>query len=270
MNQNISLYTKQELNDKQSEIYTDKTKITQVLSNLLTNALKFTHEGFIEFGYHLKDSELEFYVKDSGIGIKPENHDKIFDRFRQADISINKLYGGTGLGLAISKAFVELLGGNIWVQSEIEKGSIFYFTIPYKPVNEINKTKAPLKKNENSKTIIVAEDDNTNFLLIEELLLDLNVKLIHTKDGQETVDVFKSNPNIDLVLMDIKMPIMTGDEAAIIIKDLKPNIPIIAQSAYALESERKKFYNVFSDYVTKPMNGEKLIEIISKFVELKK
>ncbi|HPS12429.1 MAG TPA: HAMP domain-containing sensor histidine kinase, partial [Prolixibacteraceae bacterium] len=139
MTKNISLIVKQPLNDIQSEIFTDETKITQVLSNLLSNALKFTAEGFIEFGYNLKTDvkpvEMEFYVKDSGIGINPEFHTKIFERFRQANKSINKIYGGTGLGLAISKAYIELLGGKIWVQSEPGQGSTFFFTIPYKPVN---------------------------------------------------------------------------------------------------------------------------------------
>ena len=142
INKNISFYVKPQLNDKQSEIYTDKTKIIQVLTNLLSNALKFTPEGFIEFGYNLKtdkaSAELEFYVKDSGIGISQENHEKIFERFRQADLSTNIKYGGTGLGLAISKGFVELLGGKIWVQSVPAKGSVFYFTIPYLPVKEVN------------------------------------------------------------------------------------------------------------------------------------
>jgi len=142
INKNISFYVKPQLNDKQSEIYTDKTKVIQVLTNLLSNALKFTPEGFIEFGYKLKTdkapAELEFYVKDSGIGISQENHERIFERFRQADLSTNIKYGGTGLGLAISKGFVELLGGKIWVQSVPAKGSVFYFTIPYVPVKEVN------------------------------------------------------------------------------------------------------------------------------------
>lgn len=266
-NQNISLYAKQQLNDKQSEIYTDKTKFTQILSNLLSNALKFTHEGFIEFGYNLKDNVLEFYVKDSGIGIKPEFHAKIFERFRQADNSINNLYGGTGLGLAISKAFVELLGGNIWVSSEIEKGSTFYFTIPYKPVNEIDNDNSPTKQNENFKTIIVAEDEEFNFLYIEVILNKLNLKIIHTKDGKETVEVFKANPEIDLILMDIKMPIMTGHEAAKIIKEIKPDLPIVAQSAYALEHERAKYEEIFDDYLTKPINKNDLIQKVKKYIE---
>jgi len=269
-NQNISIYAKQQLNDKQSEIFTDKTKITQILTNLLTNALKFTHEGFIEFGYKLKENELEFYVKDSGIGIKSEFQEKIFERFRQADKSINKLYGGTGLGLAISKAFAELLGGKIWVKSALEKGSTFYFTIPYKPVNEIDKTTTPTKQNENFRKILVAEDEEFNFLYIEELLIDMDLKLIHAKDGQETVEIFKANPNIDLILMDIKMPIMTGHEAAIVIKEINPNIPIVAQSAYALEHERAKYEGIFDDYLTKPINESVLKQMVMKYIDIQK
>jgi len=269
-NQNISIYAKQQLNDKQSEIFTDKTKITQILTNLLTNALKFTHEGFIEFGYSLNENELQFYVKDSGIGIKSEFQEKIFERFRQADKTINKLYGGTGLGLAISKAFVELLNGKIWVKSEFEKGSTFYFTIPYKPVNEIDKTITPTKQNENFRKILVAEDEEFNFLYIEELLIDMDLKLIHAKDGQETVEIFKANPNIDLILMDIKMPIMTGNEAAIGIKEINPNIPIVAQSAYALEHERAKYEGIFDDYLTKPINESVLKQMVMKYIDIKK
>ena len=266
INQNISLYAKQQLNDKQSEIYTDKTKITQILTNLLVNALKFTHEGFIEFGYNLKEYELEFYVKDSGIGIKPEFHEKIFERFRQADKSINKLYGGTGLGLAISKSFTDLLGGKIWVKSELEKGSTFYFTIPYKPVNEIDKITTPTKQNENFRTVLVAEDEEYNFLFIEELLIDMDLKLIHAKDGKETVEICKANPKIDLVLMDIKMPIMSGHEAAKLIKKFRPDLAIIAQSAYGLEQEIEKYGEIFDDYVTKPIDEDDLKQKLMKYI----
>jgi PAS domain S-box-containing protein len=272
ISQNVSLYLKQQLNDEQSEIYTDKTKLTQLLSNLLSNALKFTHEGFVEFGYTLVETlhatSLQFYVKDSGIGIKSEFQEKIFERFRQADNSINKLYGGTGLGLSISKAFVELLGGKIWVQSEFEKGSTFYFTIPYKPVKEININTSSAKQNEHFKTIIVAEDEEYNFLLIKELLDDYDLKLIHTKNGNETVETFKANPIIDLILMDIKMPIMTGYEAARIIKSIKPDLPIVAQTAYALQHERAQFKEIFNDYIVKPINEDDLKQIVMKYIKI--
>jgi PAS domain S-box-containing protein len=184
----ISFGTKQTLSDKESEIYADKTKITQILSNLIGNALKFTHQGFIEFGYSVVGTsrdlsvpksgdlselnEIQFYVKDSGIGIQPEMQEKIFERFRQADINIQQNYGGTGLGLSISQGFAELMGGRIWVESESGKGSTFYFTIPYNPVFENKKIRNPEKfeKNDSRKIILVAEDDDYNYLYLEEVL----------------------------------------------------------------------------------------------------
>lgn len=269
INRNISLYAKKSLSDKQSEIYTDKTKITQILSNLLSNALKFTHEGFVEFGYNLKNNELEFYVKDSGIGIKSELQEKIFERFAQADHFINKKYGGTGLGLAISKGFVELLDGEIWVNSVINDGSTFYFTIPYRPVNENGETtsKTKLNKEKHKPTILVAEDVEFNFLLIEELLSDFDFKLIHAKDGQETVEIFKTNPDISLILMDIKMPIMDGYTAAKIIKEQKPELPIIAQSGYAVEQEIEMYSEIFDAYLTKPLSENELKATIQKYFD---
>ena len=270
INKNISLYTIQPLSDKQSEVFTDRTKITQIFTNLLTNALKFTQKGFIEFGYNLKENQLEFYIKDSGIGIESQFHETIFERFRQADKSINKLYGGTGLGLAISKAFAELLGGKIWVQSELEKGSTFYFTIPYNPVNEFFKTKTPIKQSENFRTVLVAEDEEYNFLFIRELLNDMDLTIIRAKDGKETVEIFKSNPNIDLILMDIKMPIMTGHEAAKIIKELKPDLPIVAQTAYALEHERAKYVGIFDNYLAKPINKDDLNKVVMEYININK
>jgi len=275
INQNISLYAKKELNDLQSEILTDKTKITQILTNLLTNALKFTHEGYIEFGYTVvqqqngvSPQELQFYVKDSGIGIKPELHEIIFERFRQADKSIQMNYGGTGLGLSISKGLTELCGGKIWVQSEPTKGATFYFTIPYEPVNEIDKSVAPTNQNNNFKTVLVAEDEEYNFLLIEEYLCKMDLKLIHAKNGKETLEIFNSNPNIDLILMDIKMPITSGYEAAKIIKELKPDLPIVAQSGYALEHELEKYKGIFDDYITKPINENDLIQKVIKYTDI--
>lgn len=265
INQNISLYAKQPLSDKLSEIYTDKTKLTQILSNLISNALKFTHEGFIEFGYKLKNDVLEFYVKDSGVGIKFEQQESIFERFRQADLSINKKYGGTGLGLSISKGFVELLGGKIWVNSEIDKGSTFYFTIPFKPVNNIAET-TTANKVDNRQTILVAEDEEFNFLYIEELLIDFDYKLIHAKDGKEAIKITEENQNISLILMDIKMPIMDGHTAAKIIKEQKPDLPIIAQSAYALEHEIEKYSRIFNDYLAKPIEEEALIEKVNEYM----
>ena len=133
---NLILDSSRGLNDKQSMVYTDKSKLTKILSNLLSNAIKFSHKGYIEFGYQLQGNHLEFYVKDTGIGIHPEQKHVVFERFRQGNISVSKEYGGTGLGLSIAKDFVELLGGEIRVESQVNKGSTFFFTIPFNPVNE--------------------------------------------------------------------------------------------------------------------------------------
>lgn len=263
-NQNISLSAKQSLTTNQSAVYTDKAKIIQILTNLLSNAFHFTHKGFIEFGYQLKNEELEFYVKDTGDGIEKKQHKKIFEYFRQANLSIDKNYGGTGLGLSISKGFVELLGGKIWLQSEPDKGSIFYFTIPYNPVS-ITNTKPLITQNKNAITVLVAEDNEYNFLFIQELLIAMNLKLIHAKNGEETVEICKVNSNIDLILMDIKMPIIDGYQAAKLIKEFRPNLPIIAQTAYALEHEIEKYSGIFNDYLTKPIEKEKLIKKINKY-----
>lgn len=263
----LSFISKPQLDDAQSEIFTDRTKLTQILSNLLANSLKFTKEGYVEFGYSLDNGELEFYVKDTGIGIQANMQEKIFERFNQADISISKKYGGTGLGLAISKAFVELLGGRIWVESEQGKGATFYFTIPYNPshsLEEVVVTTPPEKKQK--ATILVAEDEEYNYMLIAELLADTELKLIHSKNGEETVGICKENPEVNLILMDIKMPIMDGYTAAKEIKSFRPELPIVAQSAYAMEHEIEQYGNIFDDYITKPIKSEALQQSIKRYL----
>ena len=278
-NQNINLVKKNGLTNNQSLIYTDRTKIIQILTNLLSNALKFTKMGEIEFGYivddvrtgrdlSLRDKSLQFYVKDTGIGINSEFHEKIFERFSKADKNIQTNYGGTGLGLSISKGFVELLGGKIWLNSEDGKGTTFYFTIPYKPISQIETTEILYPKFENRSTILVAEDEEYNFMYIEELLNRINLNIIRTKDGKETVEMCKSNPNISLILMDIKMPIMDGFEATKLIKEFRPNLPIIAHTAYALEQEIEFYSGVFDDYITKPTKKDELFQKLNKHISI--
>jgi CheY-like chemotaxis protein len=268
-NHNISLFAKQQLTDKESEIYTDKVKIIQILNNLLSNALKFTHRGSIEFGYLLEQNELKFYVKDTGIGIKKEQQDEIFERFSQTDTSINRKYGGTGLGLSISKGFVELLGGRIWLDSELGKGSVFYFTIPYNPVMVMNKSKEKTDTESPVHTVLVAEDEEFNYLFIEELLIEKELLLIHAKNGEEAIEECKNNPDVSLVLMDIKMPIIDGHTAAKLIKKIRPRLPIIAQSAYAMEYEKEQFNDAaFDDYITKPIKMDELINKLKKYIKI--
>ncbi len=266
----LSLYSIKPLNKTAAIIRTDKIKLYQVLNNLLSNAIKFTDSGYIKFGYEVVNGTLQFFVKDTGIGIPIELQDKIFDSFRQVELELNRSYGGTGLGLAISKRLVSLLGGKIWVESEVGKGSIFYFTIPYllaTPKMENTGISKPESSvlDFDSLTILVAEDEEINYLFIEEVLKELKIKLIHARNGKEAVELVKSRPDIDLVLMDIKMPVMNGYEATGQIKKFNPDLPVIAQTAYALAGDRIKALNAgCDDYLSKPIKSEDLSVIIHK------
>ena len=263
-----NLIFKQKNSSKQKLlILTDKVKLTQILSNLLSNAIKFTKNGFIEFSYNIKGNCIEFYVKDTGIGIKKEYHDIIFKHFRQIELNLSKQYSGTGLGLSISKGFVELLRGQIWLESIAKEGSTFYFTIPYKANKSIEpEIDLSVKTKKRIKTILIAEDEKYNFLYLKELLNDSNLNIIHAHNGKEAVNLFKSREDIDLILMDIKMPILNGYEAAKIIKKQNKNIPIIAQTAYASSDEQEKFNNFFDEYLTKPIKKAELKQILQKYV----
>ncbi|MES2411253.1 MAG: ATP-binding protein, partial [Bacteroidota bacterium] len=218
-------------------IVTDDIKLKQVIINLLTNALKFTERGSVTFGYEIDEEKelINFTVKDTGLGIDEDNHKHIFDRFKRVDSDISIKVGGLGLGLAITKAYVDLLGGTISLESKVGEGSTFYFSIPLEyskaehiTVKQINNVE--IQKSE-GETILIAEDDNINFLLFQKMMQHRNYKIIRAINGQEAVDICLNNPNIDLVLMDIKMPIMTGFEAMEQIRPIRPNLPIIAQTA---------------------------------------
>ena len=266
---NLTLKLNKSDSDSETASYTDSTKLTEILTNLLMNALKFTHQGEVEFGYCIKDGFMEFYVKDTGIGIAPDSQDKIFQRFLQANQSISHKYGGTGLGLSISKGYIELFGGKIWVESELGKGSTFYFTIPFVSANNILEVDEFDASVENFITILVAEDEDYNYQYIKHILGKQNVRLIHVTNGKQAVEVYKANPQIDLVLMDIKMPEMDGCEAAKQIKAFQPKLPIIAQSAYAMEYELERLSDCyFDEYVTKPINVNELKMKIRKYVNL--
>ena len=255
-----------------SFITIDKTKLNQVLTNLISNAFKFTNEGKVEFGYELVDKMLRFYVKDTGKGIDKELHHKIFDRFVQADGDFEKHSKGTGLGLAISKKFIELFGGEIWLTSN-NPGTTIYFTIPYSKVNApivttVIEKKPPIKEKNTTITILVAEDEVYNLLYINELFSKTTFKIIEANNGQEAVDIAKSNSKIDLVLMDIKMPVMNGKEAMKEIKKLRPDLPIIALSAFAMESDKEIALSTgFDSYLSKPIDKKVLFELIEKFTK---
>jgi len=256
--------------EKEIITVTDQLRLQQVITNLIGNALKFTENGRIEFGFDIEDGFLKFFVKDTGIGIPESKQEILFQRFTQVDASTTRKFGGTGLGLAISKNIVELLGGTIWMESTPGIGSTFYFTIPYKPsdkVNSINKSPAA-DYDWSEHTIMVAEDIDENYMLIEAAFRRTGVKMVHARDGLAAVNEAKSNDNISLILMDIQLPVMTGYEAIHNILLIKPEIPIISYTAYALPNEREKSLEAGCvDYVTKPMKAEFLLPLVNKYLK---
>jgi PAS domain S-box-containing protein len=271
--QGIVLSHETDLDDKQSIAFTDSGKLKQVLDSLLSNAIKFTRQGHVLFGYKYKGEILEFCVEDTGIGIEAEHHTKIFERFQQIDFDSTRVYGGTGLGLTIAKANTELLGGKIWLESAPEIGSKFYFTIPFKPVHEVlfdKGAKGTLTDTTDAlPTILVAEDEEINFLFIAEALKGLEFKLIHAFNGEEVVEYVNNNSRIDLVLMDIKMPKMDGYTAFEKIRKIRPELPVIAQTAYAMISDREKAMQAgFVDYLAKPIKQKELLQAIEKVITI--
>jgi CheY-like chemotaxis protein len=235
------------------------------------NAIKYTDKGFIEIGYTKEEDDLRFYVKDTGTGISEDQREKIFERFRQADMSIHRDYEGAGLGLSISKAYVELLGGEIWMTSKMNEGSTFYFTIPYelpgqKEEELIDLVDGPTKEDINDLTLLVAEDDEASFHLIKEMMEDTDVKLIRAENGKEAIEKTENNQLIDLVLMDIKMPVLDGYQATKLIKKQFPNLPIIAQTAFASKKDKQKALKEgCDDYIAKPIREDELIAILLKY-----
>ncbi len=269
----IQININTDLTDNKASILTDSERFRQIMTNLLSNALKFTESGSIDFGYKLKDEKLLFYVKDTGIGIKEKNLKIIFDHFRQIDESHTRKFGGTGLGLTICRNLISILGGEIWAESTPGVGSTFFFTLPYNPVKE--STHGTENENTNSslpdlndKIILVAEDEDSNFLLMKTQLKNSGVTILRAKTGLEAVDIFKLyRERIDLILMDIQMPEMNGYEAMKAIKQQDKNSIIIAQTAHAMAEEQKKIKDSgFDDYMAKPITKTKFNTILKKYL----
>ncbi len=258
--------------DKAS-IHSDGEKIYAILTNLVKNALKFTKSGFIEFGYDLvqkKDAaELKFFIKDSGVGIDLDHQQVIFERFRQGSESLSRNYEGAGLGLSISKAYVEMLGGTIWVESTEGKGSTFFFTLPYNPeALETEETATSLVVKEPIKTIkiLIAEDDEISSLYILTIVKAFSHDILCVRNGVEAVDVCRKNPDIDLVLMDTKMAKMDGLEATRQIREFNANVIIISQSALALTGDKELALAAgCNDYIAKPIVRQNLLKLIKNY-----
>ncbi|MEN8155327.1 MAG: tetratricopeptide repeat protein [Bacteroidota bacterium] len=276
----IDLQLKNELSEQEGTIMIDPNKLITILNNLLDNALKYTFEGSVEFGNRIintpEGKELEIYVMDTGVGIRPENHDSVFLRFSQEEKSLSDKVGGLGLGLSIVKENVELLGGRIFLQSEKEKGTTFTVNLPYKPVHPQDsdmEAAAPTSGVEVAGTdsrlyqIMVVEDEEFNFQFINMILesSDFNLKVIHARDGKEAVEACRNNPNIDFVFMDLKMPEMSGFEATQQIREFRPALPIVAQTAYTSLEEREKALSAgCNDFLSKPLKKQIIISVLSR------
>ncbi|MBU1719192.1 MAG: PAS domain S-box protein [Bacteroidetes bacterium] len=256
----------------------DPNRLKQVLTNLIGNAIKFTEKGGVEFGYRSSEEGILFYVHDTGIGIPSSEFESIFNRFTQVDLSLTRRYEGTGLGLSISKAIVEMLGGKIWLESEVDKGTTFYFTITYqgKPCEEMKnfKEKTTEEKiyNWEGKTILVAEDHEMNYFYIEEALAKTKVRLHWVMSGTAAVEFMAGHPETDLVIMDLLLPELNGLEATRIIKKFSPQTPIVVISAAAMSNEQNQAVQAGSDhFMKKPVIREDLLHVLNNllFIENK-
>jgi signal transduction histidine kinase len=269
--QNIEIYLKLPTEYNIATVYTDSGRLQQVMSYLLDNALKYTERGYIQFGYELKDSRhLQFFVKDTGIGIPKEAQKNLFNRFRIKEEVYDKKFRNTGLGLTISRSIVELLGGKIQVDSTPGQGSFFSFTIPLHKVDKAgifeNVKPEELFTNWRNKVILVAEDDEVNYRFIEAVFADTQAQLLHVNDGKQAVELCHTIGKIDLILMDIKMPEKSGYQAVREIKSFRKEIPIIAQTAYTLSDDKAKCIQAgCDDYISKPIDIELLFSKINKY-----
>ncbi len=267
--------------DNQSAfILADDIRIRQTFLNLLGNACKFTNTGSIEFGYSLqkigktKNQNLLFYVKDTGIGIGDSDQKMIFDIFKQVDDSHTRKYGGTGLGLSITRRLIELMGGKIWVESGINTGSTFYFTIPYRASSPIPETineavTHAVMPDFDKALILIVEDNDDSFRYLERVLLKQGFTIIRAANGHDAVEFARENTDILLILMDIQLPVMSGYEATKKIREFNLSIPIIAQTGNAFEEDRLKCIEAgCTSFITKPLDINLLLEIIIKNLNL--
>ena len=273
--QHITITTEIPENDNFISVITDSFRLRQIINNLISNSLKFTEKGSITFGYQTEKNNILFFVKDTGIGMSEEEVNVVFERFKQAGCSAKKKEG-TGLGLAISKGLVELLGGEIWVSSQLNVGSEFYFTLPLSfAVQQFNEDLVKpyesqfLEYKWEGKTLLLVEDEEVNFMYINELLENTGVNLLRVVTAEEAITICKSMQPIDLILMDMRLPGISGFDATRLIKRIRRDIPIVAQTAYAMENEKKQCLEAGCDhYMTKPFDQEALFDILNGYLQL--
>jgi len=267
----LSLLLSSSLEGEEKQIVTDKTKLVEILSNLISNAMKYTEKGRIDFGCSRAGNTVEFFVKDTGIGIPPDFHEKIFERFRQVNLNTSTSAEGSGLGLTISRAYVEKLGGKIGVYSKPGEGSVFTFSLPYhKPIPEkqVQKTEDDILSHDFGKiTLLVADDDDIGFLYLHELLNLNNMTILRARNGKNAVELCRDHPEIKMVFMDIKMPVMNGLDAIRLIRQFRKDLPIIIQTAYARIEDREEALKAGCDeYLSKPIKQEELFTFLRKYI----
>lgn len=272
----VDLSCSKELDDNSDSIITDETRLQQILNNLIYNALKFTESGSISFGYVLSEDRkfIQFHVSDTGIGIPKNRQKMIFGRFKQADASIGKKYGGTGLGLSICRELCRLLGGKIWVRSQLNKGSTFYFKIPYETAGPLqlleNETRIKQKEHGTvlkNRKILIVDDNRSVHILLAAIFRKYEAVPISAETAYGAFEIIDNQNNIDIVLLDIQLPDIDGTVAVAKIKDIRPSLPVIAQTANALEDDRRRYLELgFDGYVSKPYNREELIRTVCSLI----
>lgn len=249
--------------DKDDLVMVDGVKVSQIFTSLLSNALKYTNKGFVEMGYRLVKDEIKFYVKDSGVGFDK----RLIENQLKSQHTLEKVTdesNNVGLGLFMVKHYVDLLGGNLEIESEVGAGTEFYFKVPYEPAlveAETTATKKTIK-------VLIAEDEEISYMLLKKLLEKGDVEIIRAKNGEEAYEIYKNNPDINLILMDLRMPQVDGYTAAQLIKNEAPEIPIIAQSAYLHGDEKENYRKTFNDYLSKPVNKEEFKAVVDKYIAL--
>ncbi|HLO57440.1 MAG TPA: response regulator [Bacteroidales bacterium] len=254
-------------------IYTDPGRLQQLIWSLISNSVKFTEKGGIEIGYKpISEQRIEFYVKDTGIGLSRDLQKKLFSRSSEEEV--NGKSEGSGLGLNIAKNLIRLMGGKIWVESELGQGSTFFFTIPFEAVPESYHVLAPEEEYVipsymwKDKVILVAEDDEINFKFLEAVLHDTSAQVLLARNGMEAVELCRTINKIDLILMDIKMPEMDGFEATKMIRQFNRKVPIIAQTAFVMQDDLVKCQKLgCNDYITKPIDIKEFFEKVDGFLK---
>ncbi|RXR17870.1 response regulator [Flavobacterium amnicola] len=245
----LSLRSVKGLSDEDDMVFTDREIVNQIFSSLLSNAIKFTNKGYVEMGYQVVDNELQFYVKDTGIGI---------DNLENAVVE-----NQASIGLATVKQLVELLHGTLQIESKSGLGTSISFQIPYEPALE--KVKEEAKK---TIKVLIADDEEISFMLLKKLMQKGDVEIIRAKNGEEAYEIYKSNPDINLILMDLRMPQVDGYVAAQLIKSESPDIPIIAQSAYSFKDDKENVSKSFNGYLSKPVSKKEFEEVVNKYLDL--